>query len=270
MPIHSTDAIALTVYEFGEGKRIVLFMTKEKGKLPVVVKKRRGKRWNYAPLDPLSSSYLSCYMKEGASLCRYVDAEIKDYFLPIREDLNLIKFAACFAEVVTCSLKEYDPQPEIFHLLKNFLEQLPSLKEDINGLSLLFFFSLMKLFRLCGEYAPPSESCLSCSVSLLKQPSSAARLLLTERGGYCPRCVAREEEKRSAGSGWSSVVGGDAFQTILHLNRKSPRGVRHNLSGEEKREIFAYLTEVYKGYTGLEIRTVKVFQEMFPAPGRDS
>ena len=77
MALLSTDALVLRGYKLGETSRIVVLLTRERGKLRAVARGARGRRPRYrSALEPLSEVKVSLYGRQGAELLRLGDAEL--------------------------------------------------------------------------------------------------------------------------------------------------------------------------------------------------
>ena len=71
MPPISSDAIVLRTFKLGESSKIVVLLTRERGKLRAVAKGARGARPRYqSSLEPLSEVRVSLYGRQGTELFR--------------------------------------------------------------------------------------------------------------------------------------------------------------------------------------------------------
>jgi DNA repair protein RecO (recombination protein O) len=77
MALFSTEALVLRGYKLGETSRIVVLLTRERGKLRAVARGARGRLTRYrSALEPLSEVKVSLYGRQGAELLRLGDAEL--------------------------------------------------------------------------------------------------------------------------------------------------------------------------------------------------
>src|SRR6266545_2767444 len=77
MPLLSSDALVLRTYTLGETSKIVVLLTRERGKLRAVAKGARGGRPRYqSALEPLSEVRVSLYGRQGTELFRLGECEL--------------------------------------------------------------------------------------------------------------------------------------------------------------------------------------------------
>ena len=77
MPPISSDAIVLRTFKLGESSKIVVLLTRERGKLRAVAKGARGARPRYqSSLEPLSEVRVSLYGRQGTELFRLGECEL--------------------------------------------------------------------------------------------------------------------------------------------------------------------------------------------------
>src|SRR5881227_2170664 len=78
MPLYSADAIILRTYKLGEADRIVVFLTKDRGKKRGVAKGARRQRSRFTgTLEPLTRAGVAYYERELRDLVRinYVEPQ---------------------------------------------------------------------------------------------------------------------------------------------------------------------------------------------------
>ena len=69
MPPISSDALVLRSYKIGETSKVVVLLTRERGKVRAVAKGARGQRSRYqSALEPLSEVRVGLYGRQGAEL----------------------------------------------------------------------------------------------------------------------------------------------------------------------------------------------------------
>src|SRR5512132_1190847 len=92
MPLHTTDALILRTYKLGESDRIVVFLTRDRGKKRGVAKNARQSRKRFGgALEPLTYGRVGYVERERRELVR------RDYVEPIRSPLSIIRPAAASA-----------------------------------------------------------------------------------------------------------------------------------------------------------------------------
>src|SRR5213592_1483816 len=69
MPLHTTDALILRTYKLGESDRIVVFLTRERGKKRGVAKNARQSRRRFGGgLEPMTCGRVEYFEREGRDL----------------------------------------------------------------------------------------------------------------------------------------------------------------------------------------------------------
>ena len=72
MPLYSADALILRTYKLGEADRIVVFLTRDRGKKRGVAKGARRTKSNFAgALEPLTHVRVAYFEKEQRELVKY-------------------------------------------------------------------------------------------------------------------------------------------------------------------------------------------------------
>src|SRR5258708_33417501 len=85
MPLYTTDALILRTYKLGESDRIVVFLTRDRGKKRGVAKNARQSRRRFGGgLEPLTYGRVGYVGRERRELVRL------DYFQPIRSPRCII------------------------------------------------------------------------------------------------------------------------------------------------------------------------------------
>src|SRR5437588_9928456 len=100
MPLHTTDALILRTYKLGESDRIVVFLTRDRGKKRGVAKNARQSRRRFGgALEPMTHGRVEYFEREQRDLVRL------DYIVPIRSPLSAahgdaIAYCGYFAELI--------------------------------------------------------------------------------------------------------------------------------------------------------------------------
>jgi len=116
MPLYNADALILRTYKLGESDRIVVFLTRDRGKKRGVAKNSRQSRRRFGgALEPLTCGRVGYMERERRDLVslRYVE--------PTRSPLSAAEGAALgyaeyFAELLDESAPEADPSEPLFRL----------------------------------------------------------------------------------------------------------------------------------------------------------
>src|SRR5437870_8859967 len=108
MPLYSADALILRTYKLGEADRIVVFLTRDRGKKRGVAKGARRPRSRFmGALEPLTEARVAYFEKERRELVGINYAE------PVRSPLTLaageaLGYVGYFAELLDEWAQEAD------------------------------------------------------------------------------------------------------------------------------------------------------------------
>jgi DNA repair protein RecO (recombination protein O) len=151
MPLHTTDALILRTYKLGESDRIVVFLTRDRGKRRGVAKNARQSRRRFGgALEPMTHGRVGYVEQERRDLVRL------EYVEPLRSpllaaDLGALGYAGYFAELIDEWAPEADPNEALFRLGASVVDAMAA-GVPIDPLARYFEFWLL---RLQGVY--PSE-----------------------------------------------------------------------------------------------------------------
>src|SRR5215470_17706559 len=102
MPLYTTDALILRTYKLGESDRIVMFLTRDRGKKRGVAKNARQSRRRFGgALEPLTCGRLAYFERERRDLVRL------DYVEQLRSPLSAADGEALVAGVPSGPLARY-------------------------------------------------------------------------------------------------------------------------------------------------------------------
>jgi DNA repair protein RecO (recombination protein O) len=116
MPLHTADALILRTYKLGESDRIVVFLTRDRGKKRGVAKNARQSRRRFGgALEPLTCGRVGYVERERRDLVRL------DYVEAVRSPLSAadgaaLGYASYFAEMIDEWAQEADPNEPLFRL----------------------------------------------------------------------------------------------------------------------------------------------------------
>ena len=153
MPLHTTEALILRTYKLGESDRIVVFLTRDRGKKRGVAKNARQSRRRFGgALEPLTCGRVGYVERERRDLVRL------DYVEPIRSPLSAADGAALgyveyFAELIDEWAQEADPNETLFRLGASMVEAM-AVGVPIEPLARYFEYWLL---RLQGVYEPDAR-----------------------------------------------------------------------------------------------------------------
>src|SRR3954470_23000986 len=144
MPLHTTDALILRTYKLGESDRIVVFLTRDRGKKRGVAKNARQSRRRFGgALEPLTYGRVGYVERERRDLVRPALAE------PLRSPLSAVDGAALgyvsyFAELIDEWAQEADPNETLFRLGASMTDAIAA-GVPIEPLARYFEFWLLRL-----------------------------------------------------------------------------------------------------------------------------
>ena len=144
MPLHATEALILRTYKLGESDRIVVFLTRDRGKKRGVAKNARQSRRRFGgALEPLTYGRVGYVERERRDLVRldYVEAVRSPLAAADGEALGYVSY---FAELVDEWAQEADPNEALFRLGVSMVEAMVK-GVPIQPLARYFEFWLLRL-----------------------------------------------------------------------------------------------------------------------------
>lgn len=150
MPLYTAEALVLRTYKLGEADRIVVFLTRDRGKKRGVAPNARKSRKRFgAALEPLTEVRVSYFEKERRELVGLNYAE------PVRSPLSAaspeaLGYSHYFAELIDEWAAEADVDERLFRLGTSALEALVG-GAPVEALARYFECWLL---RLQGVYPP--------------------------------------------------------------------------------------------------------------------
>src|SRR5262244_3362815 len=116
MPAHTTDALILRTYPLGESDRIVVFLTRDRGKKRGVAKNARQSRRRFGgALEPLTCGRVTYREKERRDLVFVEDVAPTRSPLTTR-DPDALGYVGYFAELIDEWAPDNDPNETLFRL----------------------------------------------------------------------------------------------------------------------------------------------------------
>src|SRR3954454_937319 len=186
MPVYTSDALILRTYKLGEADRIVVFLTKDRGKKRGVAKgARRAKSRFTGALEPLTRAGVAYYERELRDLVRinYVEPQRSALSVVARgtHDAWALGHAEYFAELIDEWAPEGHADERLYRLGSSVMDALAD-GAPTEPLARYFEFWLL---RLQGVY-PQLSSCPACG-----GPYDGGALLPAREQHYvCRRCAA--------------------------------------------------------------------------------
>jgi DNA repair protein RecO (recombination protein O) len=201
VPLFTADALVLRTYKLGEADRIVVFLTRDRGKKRGVAKGARRQRSKFmGALEPLTEVRVAYFEKERRELVGLNYAE------PVRSPMTLgateaLGYVEYFAELLDEWAQEADADERLYRLGASMLEALGA-GAPVEPLARYFEYWLLRLQGLYpetrGTLSPGALSFLAASrgVSPLRVGEvPAARGVLKELEGVHRALIAMHLEK---------------------------------------------------------------------------
>jgi DNA repair protein RecO (recombination protein O) len=179
MPVYTSDALILRTYKLGEADRIVVFLTRDRGKKRGVAKGARRPRSRYmGALEPMTRAGVAYYEREHRELVRL------NYVEPVRSPLSAatpdaLGHVGYFAELIDEWAPEAHADERLFRLGAAVTDAL-AVGAPVDALARYFEYWLL---RLQGVY--PALLCAGCGGSLERGAVMPPR----EDGLVCRRCA---------------------------------------------------------------------------------
>jgi DNA repair protein RecO (recombination protein O) len=156
VPLYTADALILRTYKLGEADRIVVFLTRDRGKKRGVAKGARRPRSPFAAaLEPMTEVRLAYFEKERRELVglNYAETVKSPLTLSTQDALGYIGY---FAELLDEWAQEADADDRLYRLGASMLDAL-SAGAPVEPLARYFEYWLL---RLQGVY-PEARGTLS-------------------------------------------------------------------------------------------------------------
>jgi len=162
MPVYTSDALILRTYKLGEADRIVVFLTRDRGKKRGVAKgARRAKSRFTGTLESLTRAGVAYYERELRDLVRinYVETQRSPLSVVARSvpDAAALGHSEYFAELIDEWAPEGHADERLYRLGSSIIDALAD-GAPTDRLARYFEFWLL---RLQGVY-PPLSACPGC------------------------------------------------------------------------------------------------------------
>lgn len=177
------EAIVLRHTDWGEADRLLWIFTRELGKLQVVAKGVRKPRSRKAGhLEPFTRVEL--LLAQGRDLPIVTQAEAKDAFQSLRQDLVRVGYAAYIIELLDRFTYEEGENISLYRLLSDSLARINQEKDPAFAVR----YYEVRLLDLVG-FRPQLLNCLICGAEIKAED----QYFSYEKGGViCPNCGKKE------------------------------------------------------------------------------
>ncbi len=245
MPPLASDALVLRSYKLGETSKIVVLLTRERGKLRAVARGARGKRSRYqSALEPLSEVRASLYGRQGTELYRLGGCELlRSAFLAGSRGLpNALAFSY-FAELLDAFSPEGQAEDDAYRLAVSVIRAA----EDGRPSELLTRYLEAWLLRLHGLY-PSTSRCASCGKPL---PEGELCYHAAAHGFVCGGC----------GPASGPCLGRPSRALLEGMFRTAPSALQ-DAAAAELRPLEAFHHELISRHLERELRSFRVLSEL--------
>ena len=242
--VYKSDALILRTYKLGEADRIVVFLTRDRGKKRGVAKGARRPKSRYmGALEPLTRGEVAYFEREQRELVRL------NYVEPVRSPLlshsgEALGHVGYFAELIDEWAQESHADERLFRLGASMVDAIAA-GAPIEKLARYFEYWLL---RLQGVY--PALSCAGCAAAL----GGGAVMPPRDHLFTCRRC---------APPGGGTVLSGMAMQFLASSGTAAPEKLeRLELSAAAARELETAHRRLINLHLEKELKSARVLREM--------
>ena len=144
MPLYTTDALILRTYKLGESDRIVVFLTRDRGKKRGVAKNARQSRRRFGgALEPLTCGRVGYMERERRELVSLQYVEVVRSPLSAL-DGNALGYVEYFAELIDEWAQDADPNEALYRLGASMVDAI-AVGVPIERLAPYFEYWLLRL-----------------------------------------------------------------------------------------------------------------------------
>jgi len=231
MPLYHCEAIVLRTYRVGEADKVVVFLTRDMGKVRGMAKgARRPKSRFGAGLEVGTEIALTFFEKEGRELVSVDRCDIiRSDFTSLGDPL-LACTLAYFVDLADAFAPEREPNGKLYRLLSAATTALAS---GVNPEHVTRYFEAW-LLRLSGLY-PRRVSCVACGGELSRV---GARYQVEQHRLVCRRC-----------SEHGVALSPETLEYLQIVWRETPQ----SLPGPRGRQVMGELTILHQKLIGQQI-----------------
>jgi DNA repair protein RecO (recombination protein O) len=249
MPVYTSEALILRTYKLGEADRIVVFLTRDRGKKRGVAKGARRVRSRFiGALEPMTRAGVAYYEREQRDLVRinYVEP-VKSPLMAVADPMTTdatLGHVGYFAELIDEWAPEAQVDERLYRLGSSVTDALAS-GVEIERLARYFEYWIL---RLQGVY--PAMACASCGSTFEKGAVMPPRdpLLL------CRGC---------APSTSGTAIGTEALAFLRAAGATSPDRLETlTLSSRAARELETAHGRLLNVHLEKELKSAKVLRSM--------
>ncbi|MFU0799692.1 MAG: DNA repair protein RecO [Xylanivirga thermophila] len=239
MRILKTQAIVLRYANFKEADRMLTLLTPGMGRVDAIARGCRKPKSRF-----LSTSEPFCYgdyvLYKVHNFYIVSQAEVKDIFFDIREDVDKFAYATYILNATEQAINSNEGNYPLFHLLLSTLTYLAYGSTNPEDIMRIFELKFMDILG----YRPQVYRCVSCGNDLDKN----FKFSIDQGGLLCPRCYNRTS------NGYTIQMGTiKTMQYILEMDMKRMDSLK--MSTNTRRELKKILSNYVVYYLGKNIKS---------------
>jgi len=246
VPPFASDAFVLRTHKLGETSKVVVLLTRDRGKLRAVARGARGPRSRYqSALEPLSEVRVTLYGRQGAELFRLGGCElVRSAFRAGSLALNNALSLSYYAELLEAFSPEGEAEDAVYRLARAVLEAV----EEGGASELLSRYMEAWLLKLHGLY-PPLDRCAGCGGAL---PAGDLTYDSRAHGFVCASC--------SPASG--PVLPAAARSRLHRIFRLSPREQVESAGPAAEAALASFHRQLITWHLERDLHSYRVLGEM--------
>jgi DNA repair protein RecO (recombination protein O) len=247
MSIHKTEAIVLNRRHFRETSIIANFYTRDFGKISGLLKGIKQDPSKFASsIEPFSYNDIIFYRKTNSDLHLVSQADLKDNFDTIRQDILKMSIGSFMMELLSVVMPPEDTNNEIFDLSLTCLQELRSTN---NPNKIMTIFKI-KMLAFSG-FKPHFDSCISCGSRILGD----SKFSLTLGGLLCSGCFKKDSSSRHIFRG--------TVASILHIEKNDfKNNLNLGMNPQIKKELDAILNAFLNFHLEKELKSQRVLNKL--------
>jgi len=207
MPSIADQAIVLRRLDYSESSLVLVFFTREYGKVRAIAKgARRSTKTRFSPgIDLLEAGQLVVSVRHPGQEALAILTEWKPArtFAGLREKIERWHAAQYVVDVITSLTEDWDPHPDLYATLERGLAALSDV-DDVLGQLVEFQTSTLDATGL----TPRLDKCVGCGRAV--QPTADIYFSSFDGGLICRDCEPAQVEKRLVRVAVSSLLGSTA------------------------------------------------------------
>lgn len=249
MPVYTSEALILRTYKLGEADRIVVFLTRDRGKKRGVAKGARRPKSRYTgALEPMTRAGIAYFEREQRDLVRlnYVEPQRSPLSaIGLSDGVSVLGHVGYFAELIDEWAPEAHADERLYRLGSAVVDAVAA-GAPIERLARYFEYWIL---RLQGVY-PALVACPGCGSAL----ETGAVMPPREHMYLCRRCG-------HAGNG--TDIGAAALRFLRAAAKTAPEDMeRLELDVRSSRELETAHRRLLNTHLEKELKSVRVLREM--------